>query len=178
MLTRRLVRSSALIPAAPVAALVAALFAALGSTATAQSAVVIDGPPRPVAPAVITRDTAGKATVRAIKLSAPLRLDGVLDEEVYTREAPFGEMIQVAPDYGAPSTERSDIWITYDSENIYLSCRCWDSSPPEEWVVNELRRDTGGLRNNEHIGLLFDTFYDRRSGFAFYTNPLGARADY
>ena len=44
--------------------------------------------------------------------------------------------------------------------------------------MNELRRDTGGLRNNEHIGVLFDTFYDRRSGFAFYTNPLGARADY
>ncbi len=26
--------------------------------------------------------------------------------------------------------------------------------------------------------MMFDTFYDRRSGFAFYTNPLGARADY
>ena len=25
---------------------------------------------------------------------------------------------------------------------------------------------------------MFDTFYDRRSGFVFYTNPLGARADY
>ena len=25
---------------------------------------------------------------------------------------------------------------------------------------------------------MFDTFYDRRSGFIFYTNPLGARADY
>jgi len=25
---------------------------------------------------------------------------------------------------------------------------------------------------------MFDTFYDRRSGFLFYTNPLGARADY
>ena len=44
--------------------------------------------------------------------------------------------------------------------------------------LEQMRRDTGGLRNNEHIGLLFDTFYDRRSGFAFYTNPLGARADY
>ena len=97
---------------------------------------------------------------------------------MYERERPFGGFVQVAPQAGAPSTERSDIWITYDSENIYLSCRCWDASPPEEWVVNELRRDTDGLRNNEHIGVLFDTFYDRRSGFAFYTNPLGARADH
>src|SRR5688572_6504760 len=170
MPTRRVLLCTAIIPAT--------LLALQVPPALAQSSVVIDGPPRPVAPAVITRDSAGKATVRAIKLSAPLRLDGVLDEEVYAREAPFGGLIQVAPDYGRPSTERSDIWITYDDKYMYLTCRCWDSAPPEEWVVNELRRDTGGLRNNEHIGVLFDTFYDRRSGFAFYTNPLGARADY
>jgi len=165
---RRLTRAS-------VAIAVTALHSA---SARAQSSTVIDGPTPPVAPAVITRNAAGQATVRAIKLSAPLKLDGVLDEEVYAREAPFGGLIQVAPNFGAPSTERSDIWITYDDKHMYLTCRCWESAPPEEWVVNELRRDTGGLRNNEHIGVLFDTFYDRRSGFAFYTNPLGARADY
>ena len=170
MPTRRSLLRTAIFPAT--------LVALHAYSARAQSSVVIDGPPRPVAPAVITRDSANRATVRAIKLTAPLKLDGVLDEEVYAREAPFDGMVQVAPDYGAPSTERSDIWITYDAEYMYLSCRCWDSSPPEQWVVNELRRDTGGLRNNEHIGILFDTFYDRRSGFAFYTNPLGARADY
>lgn len=155
-----------------------ALVALASTTSRAQGAAVIQGPPAPVAPAVITRDAAGQATVRAIKLSAPLKVDGVLDEEVYSREQPFDGMLQVAPDYGQGATERSDIWITYDQQFIYLSCRCWDKSPESEWVVNELRRDTGGLRNNEHIGMMFDTFYDRRSGFAFYTNPLGARADY
>ena len=144
----------------------------------AQPNAAIQGPPAPVAPAVITRTSSGQATVRAIKLTAPLTLDGVLDEAVYTKEAPFGGLIQVAPDAGAPATERSDLWITYDDRNIYLTCRCYDSAPPEKWIANELRRDTGGLRNNDHVGVLFDTFYDRRSGFAFYTNPLGARADY
>ena len=147
----------------------------LGSAASAQT---IDGSPRPVAPEVITRDSANRATVRAIKLTAPLRLDGVLDEDVYAREKPFGGLIQVAPRYGEAQSEKSDVWVTYDDRYIYVTCRCWDSAPPEEWIVNELRRDTNGLRQNDHFGVLFDTFYDRRSGFAFYTNPLGARADY
>jgi hypothetical protein len=146
--------------------------------ARAQAPRTIDGPPAPVPPEVITRDASGQATVRAIKLASPLKLDGRLDEEVYAREKPFGGLIQVTPSYGQPQTERSDVWITYDDENIYLTCRCWDSAPPEQWIANELRRDTNGLRNNDHIGVMFDTFYDRRSGFAFYTNPLGARADY
>src|SRR5215813_1633500 len=66
----------------------------------------------------------------------------------------------------------------YDTERIYVACRCWDSAPAGEWIANELRRDTNQLRQNDHVGVMFDTFYDRRSGFAFYTNPLGARADY
>ncbi len=55
---------------------------------------------------------------------------------------------------------------------------CYDSAPPERWISNELRRDTNQLRQNDHFGVMFDTFYDRRSGFIFYTNPLGALADY
>ncbi|MBM4193978.1 MAG: carbohydrate binding family 9 domain-containing protein [Gemmatimonadetes bacterium] len=158
-------------------ALALVTFMAVAASASAQG-TPISGPPAPVAPAVINRDSVGQATIRAIKLSAPLKLDGVLDEPVYAQEKPFGGLIQVAPDYGKPASERSDIWITYDDTHIYLSCKCYDESDPSEWIVNELRRDTGGLRNNEHIGMLFDTFYDRRSGYAFYTNPLGARADY
>src|SRR5204863_5561475 len=38
-------------------------------------------------------------------------------------------------------------------------------------------RDTNQLRQNDTFGVIFDTFHDRRNGFLFYTNPLGARAD-
>lgn len=155
-----------------------ALTSLCGAAAGAQTSVTIDGPPPPVTPEVMTADSAGQKTIRAIKLSEPLKLDGMLDEAVYRNEKPFDGMIQVAPDYGQPASERSDIWIMYDDRNMYVTCRCYDRAPPAEWIINELRRDTGGLRNNEHFGVMFDTFYDRRSGFAFYTNPLGARADY
>jgi hypothetical protein len=160
--------------------LIVALALAVATDARAQATgnQVIQGPPPPVAPEVITRNASGQATIRAIKLSAPLKLDGVLDEEVYSREKPFDGLIQAAPDYGKPASEKSDIWIMFDNTSMYVTCRCHDRSPPDEWIINELRRDTGGLRNNEHFGVMFDTYYDRRSGFAFYTNPLGARADY
>jgi hypothetical protein len=138
----------------------------------------LDGPPAPVAPEVIARDGGGRVTVRAIKLTAPLSIDGKLDDEVYQREQPFGDLLQVVPDHGAVGSERSDVWVLYDADNMYVACRCWDSSPPSQWIANELRRDTSQLRQNDNFGVMFDTFYDRRSGFAFYTNPLGARADY
>ena len=149
------------------------------TTAAAQSAPpTLDGQAAPVAPEVMTRNAAGHVIVRALKLAAPLKVDGVLDDEIYAREKPFGGMVQVVPNYGQPMTERSDVWVMFDQQYMYVTCKCWDSAPPDQWIVNELRRDTPGLRNNDHFGVMFDTFYDRRSGFMFYTNPIGARADY
>src|SRR6185436_13088144 len=69
--------------------------------------VVIDGSPAPIAPETITRDARRRATIRAIKLDQSLRLDGKLDEEVYANTKPFGGLIQVAPNYGAESTEKT-----------------------------------------------------------------------
>ena len=149
-----------------------------GRLAGAGGPLVIDGSPPPVAPAAITRDEAGRATVRAIGLSEPLTLDGRLDEDVYSQFQPFGDFVQVTPVAGDPSSERTDVWVTYDDTHVYVTCRCWDSTPPEEWIANELRRDADGVRNNEHFGVMFDTFYDRRSGFMFYANPLEGRSDY
>ena len=140
-------------------------------------AAQIDGPPPPVAPAVMNRDEGDRTTVRAIRLATGIRLDGVLDEEVYTEIAPITDFVQQLPTSGAPATERTDAWIMYDDENIYVSARVHDSAPESEWVANEMRRDTNQLRQNDTFAVLFDTFYDRRNGLNFYTNPLGARAD-
>ena len=150
-----------------------------GAKATAARTFVIDGPEPSPTPNVMTRDTSnGKSTVRAIKLAAPLRFDGKLDDDVYRQYQPFGGMVQVAPLYGVESTERTEIWVMFDHDNIYVAAKCYDSAPPEKWIANELRRDTNQMRQNDHFGVGFDTFYDRRSGFMFYANPLGGFADY
>ena len=140
-------------------------------------APLIDGPPPPAAPKVMNRDEAGRATVRAIRLDGGLRLDGVLDEAVYETVPPITGFIQQLPDPGAPATERTEAWITFDDTNVYVSARVWDSAPESRWVANEMRRDTTQLRQNDTFTAFFDTFYDRRNGFNFYTNPLGARSD-
>ncbi len=136
-----------------------------------------DDPDAPVAPEVISRPENGRIVVRATKLAEALRVDGQLDEPVYEATAHFGDFIQTLPREGEPSTEKSDVWIFYDADKVYVTCRCWDSAPPGEWVANEMRRDGNQLRDNDTFGVMFDTFHDRRNAFAFYTNPLGALAD-
>ena len=147
------------------------------STAAAVDPSLIDGPPAPVAPAVMNRDPDGRTTVRAVRIEPGLQLDGALTEPVYEAVPPITGLIQLVPDVGEPATERTEAWIMFDRENIYVAARLHDSAPPSEWIANEMRRDTSQLRQNDNFAAFFDTFYDRRNGFNFYANPLGGRSD-
>ena len=44
-------------------------------------------------------------------------------------------------------------------------------------IINEMRRDNSNIHQNESFAVVLDTFYDRRNGFSFQTNPLGALRD-
>jgi hypothetical protein len=136
-----------------------------------------DGAPAPVPPAVVSRDPSGRVTIRVVKLSAPLRIDGRLDEPLYTTVPSISDFIQVEPQEGMPATERTEVWVSYDDDNIYVSFRCWETHP-ERVVANEMRRDnTAIFQGNDHIAFMFDTFYDRRNSVLFEFNPIGGRLD-
>ena len=109
---------------------------------------IIDGPPPPVPPATIARDTAGRATLRAVRVTEPVRIDGALDERAYQDVRPVSGFIQVNPLEGEPATEETEIWVLFDGDNLYVSGRCHDSAPESDWVANEMRRDGGGLASS------------------------------
>jgi uncharacterized protein DUF5916 len=136
----------------------------------------VDGPPSPVAPAVITRDEKGGATIRAVRIDKPLKIDGQLDEEAYGTVPGAGGFIMQEPRDGDEASEQTETWVFFDQENLYIAARCWDDHP-ERWVVTELRRDNNNIIQNENLSVALDTFHDRRNGFFFQTTPLGALRD-
>ena len=135
-----------------------------------------DGPPLPVPPEVISRDTSGRATIRAVRLTSTIRIDGQLDETIYTSVPPISDFIQNDPREGAPATEKTEVWILFGRDNVYVVARCWESHP-ERMVVTEMRRDNTNIVQNDNFAFGFDTFYDRRNAVIFEVNPIGGRID-
>ena len=154
--------------ASPEAGAAAAGFAAAPS--------LIHGPPPPLPPEVAARDDLGRMTLRAIRLDAPLQLDGQLDERVYRDVPPVTDFIQQEPNEGAPAADQTEVWLTFDADTFYVSARCW-SRAPDRIVANEMKRDSYGMYGNETLGVVLDTFYDRRNAFAFTTNAIGGLFD-
>ncbi len=134
--------------------------------------------PMPVAPEVVARDDQGNTTVRATRLTQDIQLDGRLDEEIYQTVPPITGFIQQLPDEGAGASERTDAWVFYDEDNLYVTGKAYDSAPPSEWVANEMRHDVMQLRQNDSFSLMLDTFNDGRNGVAFLVTPLGGYSDF
>ncbi|MET0348570.1 MAG: hypothetical protein ABW067_02170, partial [Rhizobacter sp.] len=71
--------------------------ASLAAIATRPAAT----PGAPTVPTVVmTRETSGKATVQAVRVSGDFVLDGLLNEAIYATVAPLGDFVQQEPSEG------------------------------------------------------------------------------
>jgi len=136
----------------------------------------IEGPPPPTPPNVITRDTSGRATLRAVRIERPLEIDGLLNESIYANVPAISDFIQNDPIEGAPATEKTEVWLLFDDNNVYVVARCWESRP-DRVVATEMRRDNMRIVRDDNFAWLFDTFYDRRNGMLFEVSAIGGRID-
>jgi len=66
------------------------------------------------------RSLAGRPTVKIPRIDQPPSIDGTLDDVVWASAVHLTEFVQQQPLEGAPATEATDIYIAYDSDNIYL----------------------------------------------------------
>jgi hypothetical protein len=147
---------------------------ALAVPAFAQSSP--DRPEAPIAPATVSRDAEGRVALRAVRLQTPLKIDGHLDESVYTAVPSVSDLWQQEPVEGESATEKTEFWVLFDADRLYVSIRAWESNMAGV-VANEMRRDSNNVFQGDHVAFLLDTFYDRRNGVEFAVNPVGGRWD-
>ncbi len=114
-------------------------------------------------------------TMRAVRVANGPKIDGVLDDPVW-EEAKFQDnFIQRVPDTGAPPTEKTEIAIIYDDENVYFGVRLHDSEP-DKIHITEMRRD-GDLVFDDRFEIVLDTFHDHQSAFNLIINAAGSVND-
>ncbi|TAF93203.1 MAG: hydrolase [Cytophagia bacterium] len=99
-----------------------------------------------------------------------IKIDGVLDEAVWQNTPTVGEFWEYFPSDTVKAKLRTEVRITYDDKNIYVSSKCYAIS--KKFVILSYRRDyrAGG---NDNISFIFDTFNDKTNAFLFGMNPLG-----
>jgi len=124
-------------------------------------------------------DNASRPTrkqIRACRVNphAP-RIDGELNEDIWSKAEFSGGFSQKQPNEGEPAQERTEIAFAYDDNAIYVAARMF-SKNPNDIVSTMARRDNAG--NSERIIISLDTYNNERTAYSFGVTASGVRTDY
>jgi len=101
------------------------------------------------------------------------RINGMLDDEIWSLGEWQNDFIQQFPYSGSKATEQTWFKILYDNSNLYVALICRDSEPDR--IVDRLGpRDS---REGDIVGIALDSYFDKRTAFEFSITVAGQKMD-
>jgi len=112
--------------------------------------------------------------VRAHERTAPINIDGRLNEPDWADAPAASNFVQVRPTEGAPPPESTEVRVLFDEEAIYVGARMHESDPAS--IRDQLvRRDQGG--QYDYFEVMIDPNRDRQTGYLFRLGVAGNELD-
>jgi hypothetical protein len=114
-------------------------------------------------------------SVQAVKVDTAPVVDGYLDEPMWQLAEPITDFHQIRPGNGTPPTERTEVYLVYTEDALYIGARMYDSEP--HLIAAPTIRHNQGLGSDDRLVVILDPFNTRRVGYRFETNLNGVRHD-
>jgi hypothetical protein len=118
---------------------------------------------------------AEQKTVRIQRAAEPPTIDGDLGEEMWARAPLIDDFHQVTPVEGDAPSERTEIYVLYDRDALYIGARLFDAEP--DLINARILRQGQNINSDDRLFVHIDPFNSRRSGYLFGVNPNGVRYD-
>ncbi len=112
--------------------------------------------------------------VKAHRISEPIKIDGILSENIWNSQTGASDFVQRDPKEGNDPTEKTVVFLAYDEQALYVAAKLFDSSP-DSIIARLSRRDVGN--NDDLFGIFLDPHYDKRSGYYFGVSASGTQYD-
>jgi len=132
-------------------------------------------PPPTATTAQLRQDNTEPRRIQAVRVTDAIKVDGLLNEPVWSTAEPATDFRQETPTEGAPASEKTEVRVLYDDKNLYLGIRAFDSDAAH-LNARDLVRDSL-FATDDRIEIILDTYHDRRNAFRFAVNPLGTQQD-
>ena len=113
-------------------------------------------------------------TFRAFHLDSAISIDGVHEAERWEGADSATQFTQMEPVSGHAASNPTVVYLGFDSENIYLSVNLYQET---EVLAKAMTRDALS-KGDDCFALVIDPYNDNRSGYGFWTNPLGIQTDF
>lgn len=112
--------------------------------------------------------------IRPTRTSTPPVIDGRLDDPTWERAVKITQFTQFEPIDGAAPTEPTDMYVAYDSDNLYFGFYAYYSDPS---ILRSNRVDRDTAWNDDLLTIYFDTFMDQQRSYDFDVNAHNVQGD-
>ncbi|MBM3265820.1 MAG: carbohydrate binding family 9 domain-containing protein [candidate division Zixibacteria bacterium] len=117
-----------------------------------------------------------KYRIEMVKVETGPKIDGVMDDAVWSNSPVVTGVVQFSPEYLVPATEETEVRVLYDDENLYVGAICFDREP-EKVVAREMRRDANIFTTDDTFAFTLSPVADGSVLILFNTSPLGEQRD-
>jgi hypothetical protein len=135
-------------------------------------------------PALSDKETPKKRSAKVIppEKAEPLKLplfakppviDGKLDDDVWKSAAVFKDFYQWRPSDSSPASAQTEVFAGYDTRFLYFAFHAYEE--PSKVRASVAKRDS--IFDDDVVGLILDTFNDKRRAYELLFNPLGIQQD-
>ena len=114
-----------------------------------------------------------KKNVEAVRISKPIIIDGILDEEVYKLAKPAKNFTQIQPYNGKPAMQPTEVYFFYDESAIYVGAQLYDK--PDSIFNYLTERDDTGMA--DYFGVYIDPYNQGQLAYGFFITPAGVQID-
>lgn len=112
------------------------------------------------------------AAVVPVRVSTVPRIDGHLDDGVWSTVHASADFTQSFPHDGDKPSAPTRVQVAYDDESLYVAIECVQNTPR---LARLTRRDRDV--NDDRVSIDLDTAHDRRSAFHFQISAAGVLVD-
>ncbi len=118
-----------------------------------------------------------KLELKAIETKSTIKIDGLLDESVWTRAPKSPSFTQVDPNQKAKPSQDTDVKVLFDDKFLYFGIFCTDTLGKSAIRATDFKRDFSHT-THDLININFDAFNSERNAMSFAVNPYGVQRDY
>lgn len=113
-------------------------------------------------------------SLHALKITTPIKIDGVLDESEWTKGEKAGDFIQTFPNPGNKSRQPTSVVTLYDNTALYFGAILSDISR-DSIICTLSERDQND--NADMFIVTLDTYNDDQNAFNFAVTSAGVQVD-
>lgn len=103
-----------------------------------------------------------------------IKIDGELNEPVWSKVAKFGNFCEIHPGDNIKPEVQTEVLMYYDDDNLYFGFICYEND------ISKLRKsicERDRCFSDDFCGFFLDTYSEGRQAYELFVNPYGVQGD-